>query len=146
MVSQDKEIFEEPDLRKRLELYMNRYGLEVIIILVLAISGSNYLYGRHKNNQLAQKWLLTLGECLQKEFPKHTTIEFDDSTVNSHTVILSGRANMHYCNIVLGLQSRHILSKNLLRPFSSAGRERDTMLIEIPIKRPDVVHSEILLA
>jgi len=103
MVSQDKVIFEEPDLRRRFERYMDRYGLEVIIILVLAISGSNYVYGRYKNNQLAQKWLATVSDCLKREFPKHTTIEFDDSTANSYTVILTGRANAHYCNIVLGL-------------------------------------------
>lgn len=65
MIDEEREISEEHDFRKWLTLYMNRYGIEVVIIIVLVILAVNYAVGRYLNHRIANRWLNLVSPTLK---------------------------------------------------------------------------------
>ncbi len=61
-------------------------------------------------------------------------------------MVISGRPNVVYLSCFLALEKRFDLTAMTLRTFFSpcVRVHRDVLLIDIPIQRENVVHSEIL--
>lgn len=135
----------EQDYSKWFKLYFERYGLEVMIMLVLGISLLNWLIGSYINHRKANQWLAVVTPFLQQQF-KTAQIEFNDTTSSTFEIILAGRANVHYCKAILALQNRQSMSELLARVVLSMFYtfQKDTLILEMPIKR-ELVNSEILI-
>jgi hypothetical protein len=55
----------EQDYFKWFKLYFERYGLEVLIMLVLGISLINWLIGSYINHRIANQWLQSVTPFLE---------------------------------------------------------------------------------
>ena len=86
------------------QLYLQRYGIEAVISIVLLIMLLNWLFGRCLNHRKADKWLQSVTPVLSKQFPQQSSIEFDDTTSSTFEMILSGRASVVYCKLLLALE------------------------------------------
>jgi hypothetical protein len=126
--------------------YFERYSIEIVVTVIIALSGINWCVGRVLNQRRANDWLSTVKNLLETQF-KVTELDFEDNTSNEFQVMLAGRQSMIYCNLNLVLEKRQDIGTILASGFFSScfSFQRDTLWVDIPIKRDDAIKSEILL-
>ena len=103
----------------------------------------NFVTGRYINHRKARLWLDLVTPTLKlqfKELKASETLDFEDYTSSTFTLILSGRSNIHYCNFILDFERRHNIQQMFLRILCSRWMkfQRDLLIVEIPINRSQI--------
>jgi len=148
----------EKDPYKRAKMYIERYTIELAVYTTIFISILNFILGRTMNSRLAFAWLANVQKSMIENFAivpsecksnDDSTIEtFQDYTSSEYPISLSGRQSCIYASFTLVTKPRHDIAQSIFTQLPVISRlfdiRRDTLWVEIPIKRTSKVHSEIL--
>jgi len=79
-IQEEEAISNTKDWKKRWQKKTEKYGLEFMLIAIMALACLTFFTGRHVNKTRAHEWLANVEPVLKAHFPKAENLEFEDET------------------------------------------------------------------